>query len=103
VKPQFLIIATLIVFANTPASSAVTGACHVSPIVADLDRSLRFYRDLLRLEVSPAPGLLLYLSPFGDDLHIGMVGLYQARLGEASISITPLQPTSGDGRPYGTL
>jgi catechol 2,3-dioxygenase-like lactoylglutathione lyase family enzyme len=38
-----------------PASGAVVGACNVSPIVADLDRSMRFYRDLLGLEVSPPP------------------------------------------------
>jgi catechol 2,3-dioxygenase-like lactoylglutathione lyase family enzyme len=45
-------VATLaVVFASAlPSAAAVTGACHVSPIVADLDRSLRFYRDLLGLE-----------------------------------------------------
>ena len=34
---------------------------------------------LLRIESHLASSLLL--SPFGDDLHIGMVGFYQARLG----------------------
>jgi catechol 2,3-dioxygenase-like lactoylglutathione lyase family enzyme len=38
-----------------PAAGAVVGACHVSPVVADLDRSMRFYRDLLGLDVSAAP------------------------------------------------
>ena len=51
-----LIYSTVLpVFAGTSASGAVIGACHVSPIVADLDRSLHFYRDLLGLEVSSAP------------------------------------------------
>jgi catechol 2,3-dioxygenase-like lactoylglutathione lyase family enzyme len=49
------VIAALIVLASMPARAGVTGACHVSPIVADLDRSLHFYRDLLGLEVSSAP------------------------------------------------
>lgn len=44
----------LVTWAPVRAAAAVTGACHVSPIVADLDRSLRFYRDLLGLEVSEA-------------------------------------------------
>jgi catechol 2,3-dioxygenase-like lactoylglutathione lyase family enzyme len=34
--------------------SRITGACHVSPVVADLDRSARFYRDVLGFEISPA-------------------------------------------------
>jgi catechol 2,3-dioxygenase-like lactoylglutathione lyase family enzyme len=50
-----LTIATLVLFAGAPSRAAVTGSCHVSPIVSDLDRSLRFYRDLLGLEVASAP------------------------------------------------
>ena len=52
---HLVVIAALIVLASMPARAGVTGACHVSPIVADLDRSLHFYRDLLGLEVSSAP------------------------------------------------
>jgi hypothetical protein len=47
--------AAMVLAFAAPASGAVVGACHVSPIVADLDRSLKFYRDLLGLEASPAP------------------------------------------------
>ena len=74
-----LVIATLIAFAGLPASAAVTGACHISPVVADLDRSLRFYRDLLGLEVSPAPaaGAIPWdTNPELLDLH----GVPRARL-----------------------
>jgi catechol 2,3-dioxygenase-like lactoylglutathione lyase family enzyme len=38
-----------------PAAGAVSGACHVSPIVSDLDRSARFYHDLLGMELSSTP------------------------------------------------
>jgi len=76
---SLLVIVTAIVFAGTSAKAAVTGACHVSPIVADLDRSLRFYRDLLGLEVSPPPaaGALPWdTNPELLDLH----GVPRARL-----------------------
>jgi catechol 2,3-dioxygenase-like lactoylglutathione lyase family enzyme len=41
---------------GTTAAAEVVGACHVSPVVADLDRSARFYHGLLGLELSPTPG-----------------------------------------------
>jgi len=31
-----------------PPASAVTSACHVSPIVADLDKAAHFYHDVIR-------------------------------------------------------
>ena len=31
---------------QSPSDGSVSGVCHVSPIVANLDRSGRFYRDL---------------------------------------------------------
>ena len=52
-------------------------------------------RMLLRIESHRASS---FLSPFGDDSHIGMVGFYQACLGEASISITAMEPTIGAPR-----
>jgi catechol 2,3-dioxygenase-like lactoylglutathione lyase family enzyme len=63
----------------TAAASAVTGACHVSPIVSDLDRSARFYHDLLGLDLVPStpPGPL----PWDEDPgHLHLHGLPQARL-----------------------
>ncbi|HEY6509130.1 MAG TPA: DUF1587 domain-containing protein, partial [Vicinamibacterales bacterium] len=62
----------------TPAGP-VTGACHVSPIVGDLDRAARFYHDLLGLDLvpSPPPGPL----PWDEDPgHLHLHGLPQARL-----------------------
>ena len=58
---------------------AVTGACHVSPIVHDLDRSARFYHDLIGLDLVPTPpgGPL----PWDEDPgHLHLHGLPQARL-----------------------
>ena len=37
------------------AAGLVTGACHVSPIVDDLDRAARFYHDLIGLDLVPTP------------------------------------------------
>jgi catechol 2,3-dioxygenase-like lactoylglutathione lyase family enzyme/mono/diheme cytochrome c family protein len=57
----------------------VTGACHVSPIVTDLDRSARFYHDLIGLDLVPAPpaGSL----PWDEDPgHLHLHGLPQSRL-----------------------
>jgi len=91
------VIATLIAFADTRASAAVTGACHVSPIVADLDRSLRFYRDLLGLEVSPPPaaGTLPWDTNSGLlDLHgvpKARLRYFGARIPGARCGIEPVQ------------
>jgi catechol 2,3-dioxygenase-like lactoylglutathione lyase family enzyme len=55
IQPLAACAIAMIIGAAVPAAGAVVGSCHVSPIVADLDRSLKFYRDLIGLEVSPAP------------------------------------------------
>ena len=60
-------------------AGAVVGACHVSPIVADLDRSARFYHDVLGLDLVPTPGS----GPLPWDTdpgHLNLHGLPEARL-----------------------
>jgi catechol 2,3-dioxygenase-like lactoylglutathione lyase family enzyme len=60
-------------------TSAVVNACHVSPIVENLDRAARFYRDLLGLDLVPTPpaGPLPWDT---DPGHLHLHGLPQARL-----------------------
>jgi catechol 2,3-dioxygenase-like lactoylglutathione lyase family enzyme len=58
---------------------AVTGACQVSPVVSDLDKSARFYRDMFGLDLVPTPsgeGLPWDSNPNQLNLH----GLPKARL-----------------------
>src|ERR1700730_7184003 len=60
-------------------AGAVVGACHVSPIVGDLDRSARFYHDVLGLDLVPTPPA----SPLPWDTdrgHLDLHGLPKARL-----------------------
>jgi catechol 2,3-dioxygenase-like lactoylglutathione lyase family enzyme len=67
------------VWSQPATSSRVTSACHVSPIVADVDKSARFYHDLLGLDLvpSPPPGPLpVDTRPEHLDLH----GIPQAKL-----------------------
>jgi catechol 2,3-dioxygenase-like lactoylglutathione lyase family enzyme len=74
----------LVVLQATPPQTAtspfaVTGACHVSPIVDDLDRSARFYHDIIGLDLVPTPaaGPL----PWDEDPgHLHLHGMPQARL-----------------------
>ena len=67
--------------AQTPpgAPGAAVGACHVSPIVSDLDQSARFYHDLLGMDLMPPPppGLLPWDT---DPGHLNLHGLPDARL-----------------------
>src|SRR4029453_8485542 len=67
------------VLSQPATSSRVTSACHVSPIVADIDKSARFYHDLLGLDLvpSPPPGSIpVDTRPEHLDLH----GIPQAKL-----------------------
>jgi catechol 2,3-dioxygenase-like lactoylglutathione lyase family enzyme len=59
--------------------SIVLNACHVSPIVDDLDRSARFYHDLLGMDLMPPPppGALPVDT---DPGHLLLHGVPQARL-----------------------
>lgn len=61
------------------ASGPVISACHVSPIVANLDEAAHFYHDLLGLNLAPAPpaGSL----PWDDrPEHLVLHGMPGARL-----------------------
>ncbi len=60
-------------------SGAVVGACHISPIVSDLERSARFYHELLGMDLmpAPAPGPLPWDT---DPGHLNLHGLPNARL-----------------------
>ena len=68
--------------ATQPTQSApgdVTSACHVSPIVSDLDRSAHFYRDIIGLDLVPTPGT--GRLPWDTDPgHLDLHGLPTARL-----------------------
>src|ERR1043165_5614134 len=60
-------------------AGAVTGACHVSPIVSDLDKSAHFYHDVLGLDLVPKPGS--GRLPWDTDPgHLDLHGLPKARL-----------------------
>ena len=58
---------------------AVTSACHVSPIVSNLDKSAHFYHDIIGLDLVPTPeaGLLPWDT---DQGHLDLHGLPRARL-----------------------
>ena len=62
-----------------PPTSTVTGACPVSPIVSDLDKSARFYRDVIGLDLLPAPspGPLPWNT---DPSQLKLHGLPKARI-----------------------
>jgi len=65
--------------AAQPQAGAVNGACHVSPIVSDLDNSAHFYHDILGLDLVPKPGS--EQLPWDTDPGLLMLhGLPKARL-----------------------
>jgi len=74
-----LLLAAASPAAAQSASGAVVSACHVSPIVTDLEKSARFYRDLLGMDLMPAPppGPLPWDTDAG---HLRLHGLPDARL-----------------------
>src|SRR4051794_5261718 len=63
---------------QTP-SGVVTSACHVSPIVSNLDTAAHFYHDLIGLDLvpSPPPGPLPWDT---DPGHLELHGVPKARL-----------------------
>jgi pimeloyl-ACP methyl ester carboxylesterase/catechol 2,3-dioxygenase-like lactoylglutathione lyase family enzyme len=61
------------------SSGSVVGTCHVSPIVSDLEKSARFYHDLLGMDLMPPPAA----GPLPWDMdpgHLHLHGLPDARL-----------------------
>jgi catechol 2,3-dioxygenase-like lactoylglutathione lyase family enzyme len=90
--------------ADTPAS-AVVNACHVSPIVEDLDRTARFYHELLGMDLMPPPPpgpLPVDTDPGHLRLH-GMPGarlrFIQARIPGVRCGIELVELTGVDRRP----
>jgi catechol 2,3-dioxygenase-like lactoylglutathione lyase family enzyme len=81
-----IFVVVTIVSAATPTVAAVTGACHVSPVVADLDRSVRFYHDLLGLEVSRSPETGAIAWDTRTEL-LDLHGLPKARLRYAGLHV----------------
>ncbi len=84
-QPISCVVAACVMLAAGPAggqaspAGPVVGACHVSPIVENLDTSARFYHDLLGLDLvpTPPPGPLPVDT---DPGHLHLHGLPQARL-----------------------
>jgi catechol 2,3-dioxygenase-like lactoylglutathione lyase family enzyme len=62
-----------------PTPAPTTGACHVSPIVDNLDKAAHFYHDLLGLNLvpEPPPGPLPWDTNPG---HLHLHGMPQAKL-----------------------
>jgi catechol 2,3-dioxygenase-like lactoylglutathione lyase family enzyme len=87
--------------ADGPAS-AVVNACHVSPIVDDLDRTARFYHELLGMDLMPPPppGSLPVDTDPGHLLLHGMPGarlrFIQARIPGVRCGIELVELTNID-------
>src|SRR5436189_1394596 len=84
--------------AQSPPST-VTSACHVSPIVSDLDKSARFYRDVIGLDLVPVPGP----GPLpwdADPGHLKLHGLPRARLRFVGAAL-PGRPCGGELAEFG--
>jgi catechol 2,3-dioxygenase-like lactoylglutathione lyase family enzyme len=91
--------------AASPVAAQVIGACHISPVVSDIDRSLRFYRDLLGLEVTAAPPVAWDDNRALRELH-GLPDVrmryFSARVPGARCGIEPVEFDTRDrsARPW---
>jgi catechol 2,3-dioxygenase-like lactoylglutathione lyase family enzyme len=89
----------------SPVAAQVIGACHISPVVSNLDRSLRFYRDLLGLEVTTATPLSWDDNRALRELH-GLPDVrlryFSARVPGARCGIEPVEFDTQDraARPW---
>ena len=92
-----VVIVTLIVLATVPARAAVTGACHISPIVADLDRSLHSIaicsdsKSLLRRRQAPSLGHDYRASGFARSPRSARLRYFGARIPGVRCGIEPVQ------------
>lgn len=82
------------------ATLRTTGMHHTSLVVSDMERSLRFYRDQLGLEVvidTEMSGAMLDREVALAGAHIRMVEL---RVGDAKTFLELLQYNSPPGKPF---
>lgn len=88
--PAAAVFASVLAFAQAPASDIVIGSGSFSPIVADLDKSIDFYNDLLGINAPPVAAP----RPFSgaDTALLNFLGTpaAQVRVGNARIPGTTM-------------
>src|SRR3990172_13071979 len=85
---------------TTTAGVRATGIHHTSLVIGEMERSLRFYRDLLGMEVmvdTEMKGEMLDREVALEAAHVRVVEL---KVGEASAFLELLQYYSPTGKPF---